>query len=213
MAVTSYATLKTGIADWMARSDLTSYLDDFIDNLEARLNYGTGPGAPFPSAPLRTRDMITSSDLTLSSGSAALPATFLEAKRVTAKTDPRTKLEYASPDWLDEIYPSTTASDPAFYTILGSNLIVRPVTTSAIELQFYRTIPALSDANTTNWLLTASPNAYLYGCLHEASLFVRNLEAATMWFGLMNGAIGGLINTDMRMASTIPSRRAAGAVA
>lgn len=213
MAITTYATLKTGIANWMARSDLTDYLDDFIDNIEARLNYGTDMEAPFPSKPVRTKDMITSADLTLSSGSVALPAGFIEAKRVTAKTDPRRKLEYASPDWLDEIYPSTTASDPAFYTILGSNLIVRPPTTSAIELQYYTKITALDDSNTTNWLLTATPNVYLYGCLMEANMFIQNMEQAGYWFRMMTGAIGGLMGTEMRMAPTIPSRRASGAVA
>ncbi len=213
MAIDSYSNLKTGIGNWIARSDLTSYLDDFIDNFEARVNYGTGVDAPFPSEPIRTRNMITSSDLTLSSGAASLPTDFLEAKRVTAKTSPRIKLEYASPDWLDEIYPDTTASDPAFYTILGSSLIVRPVTTSQIELQFYQKLTALSDSNTSNWLLAATPNGYLYGSLVEAALFIHDNDMASRWYGLMMGALGGLMRSEIRMAPTIPSRRASGAVA
>lgn len=210
-AITSYSTLKTELAAWMTRSNLTDFLDTAIDNAENRFNYGTV--GDFYSEPIRTRDMITSDDLTLSSGTVALPSDFLEAKRVTALTSPRRKLEYASADWLDEIYPDTTASDPYFYTILGSNLIVRPTTTSDIELQYYAQIAALTDAAPTNWLITKHSNIYLYGCLLEANLLIRNLEQAGNWFRQMSGAIGGLMRTEMRMAPTIPSRRASGAVA
>lgn len=208
-AITDYSTLKTAIGSWMFdRSDLTTVYDDFIDNFEARVNYGTDEDGPFPSKPLRVSSMVTSSDVTLTSGAGSMPANFLEVIRVTAKTNPRRKLEYAPPDWLDEAYPTTDSSDPAFYTILGSSLIVRPVTTSSVEVQFYRTVPALSDSNTTNWLLTASPNAYLYGSLFEASLFIGDGSRAQQMYGMMMGAVGGLIRTDKRALSGTPARRA-----
>lgn len=208
-AITDYSTLKTAIGSWMFdRSDLTTVYDDFIDNFEARINYGTDEDGPFPSKPLRVSAMVTSSDVTLSSGAGSMPANFLEVIRVTAKTDPRRKLEYASADWLDEAYPTTDSGDPSFYTILGSSLIVRPVTTSSVEVQFYRTVPALSDSNTTNWLLTASPNAYLYGSLFEASLFIGDGSRAQQMYGMMMGAVGGLIRTDKRALSGTPARRA-----
>ena len=35
MAVSTYTELKTAIADWTDRSDLTSYLDDFIQQAES----------------------------------------------------------------------------------------------------------------------------------------------------------------------------------
>ena len=208
-AITDYSTLKTAIGSWMFdRSDLTTVYDDFIDNFEARVNYGTDEDGPFPSKPLRVSAMVTSSDVTLTSGAGSMPANFLEVIRVTAKTNPRRKREYASADWLDEAYPTTDSGDPSFYPVLGSSLIVRPVTTSSVEVQYYRTVAALSDSNTTNWLLTASPNAYLYGSLFEASLFIGDGSRAQQMYGMMMGAVGGLIRTDKRALSGTPARRA-----
>jgi len=34
MAISTYSELKTAIADWTARDDLTSYIDNFIDLAE-----------------------------------------------------------------------------------------------------------------------------------------------------------------------------------
>ena len=38
MAITTYTELKSAIADYMARSDLTGNVEDFIALAEARLN-------------------------------------------------------------------------------------------------------------------------------------------------------------------------------
>lgn len=211
MAITSYASLKDEIAAWMTRGNLSAYLDTAIDNAEGRFNYGAGGEAGFPSDPIRTRDMIATQELTLTDGAAALPEDFLEARRVTALTSPRRKLEYASADWLDEACPETGPA--SFYTLLGASLIVRPLTGSAIELSYHAKIPALSDAAPVNWLLARHPNIYLYACLLEANLLIRNLEQAGNWYRLTAGAIGGLMRTEMRAAPTIPARRAAGVVA
>lgn len=212
--VVSYSTLKTAIGEWMFdRTDLTSFVDAFIDNAEARMNFGTGTDAAFPSDPIRTRAMITSSSLTLTSGTVALPSDFIEPVRVTAETTVRRVLEYASPDWLDQIYPDTTSADPSFYTILGANLIVRPTTSSNIELQYYAKIAALSDAAPTNWLILASPNVHLYASLIEANIFIGNTDRARQMYALYMGAAGGLMRTDMRSTATMPSRRSSGAVA
>ena len=45
----TYAELKTNIANYLNRSDLTSYIDTFIDSTEAELNRR-----------LRTKEMIKS---------------------------------------------------------------------------------------------------------------------------------------------------------
>ena len=38
MAITTYATLQTAIANFLARSDLTAQIPDFITMAEARMN-------------------------------------------------------------------------------------------------------------------------------------------------------------------------------
>ena len=70
---------------------------------------------------------------------------------------------------LDSLTPRQVADSMADQ---GGNL-----PTSA-TLIYYAKIPALSDANPTNWLLTRYPDAYLYACLLEAMPY--NEEDARM---------------------------------
>jgi hypothetical protein len=43
-----------------------------------------------------------------------------------------------------------------------------------IDMVYYGKIPALSTANTTNWLLTKAPDVYLYGALTHAAPFLMD---------------------------------------
>lgn len=211
MAIDSYTNLKTAFGNWMYdRSDLTSFYDDAIDNFESRVNFGVGLTSQFPSDPIRVRDMVASTDITLSSGAGSLPADFLEVIKITAKESVRKQLTYAAPDWIEEAYPTTSTNTPTFYTILGSSLLVRPVTSSDIELYYYQKVPALSDSQTTNWLLADSPNCYLYGGLFELSLFIGDTERAISMYTLMAGHLNGLIRTQQNAFSGVAAMRAAG---
>ena len=60
-------------------------------------------------------------------------------------------------------------------------LKIRPLSTTAIRLDYFQKIPALTDAAATNWLLTAHPDLYLFGALVEAEMFGVNDERAPLW--------------------------------
>ena len=67
MALATYANLKTSIANWLNRSDLTTEIaDDFIKLAEADFN-----------SKLRVRKMITQSSFTIDSETEAVPTGFL----------------------------------------------------------------------------------------------------------------------------------------
>jgi SAM-dependent MidA family methyltransferase len=71
MALSNYTNLKTSIANWLNRSDLTSEIaDDFIVLAEADFN-----------SKLRIRKMITQSTFTIDSETESLPTGFLTSKR------------------------------------------------------------------------------------------------------------------------------------
>jgi hypothetical protein len=42
----------------------------------------------------------------------------------------------------------------------------------AAVLEYFAKVPALSNSNTTTWLLTNYPNAYLFGTFAEAEAFL-----------------------------------------
>ena len=163
MSITTYAELKTAIADWTARSDLTSYLDDFIDLFEAHAN-----------RTLRCRQMETVTSLTPTSNVCTLPSDYIEYKRVVEDASTRRALEYITEDAADLLYPNRTAGLACHFMIYGSSLMALPLSSNDIELTYYQAVPALSGSNTTNWLLTASPNAYLHGCLRYVAEFIKD---------------------------------------
>jgi hypothetical protein len=168
MALTTYAELQTAVASWLARSDLTATIPDFVTLAEAHFN-----------RVLRVRQMETSTTLTPSSGSATLPTDFLAYRRVTWASDTTRELEYVHPSYLSAAYPDSAEGTPAQFTIEGSTLKVRPVSDTSITFDYFQKIPALS--GTVNWLFTAHPDAYLFGTLAEARAYARNMDQFSMW--------------------------------
>lgn len=171
MAITSYATLQTAIQTWLARSDLSANVTDFISLFEA-----------FANRRLRVRQQEASTTLTTSSGSATLPTDYLSWRKVVYPASTRVVLDYVDPTILEEMYPNSDTGTPRCFTIEGTTFKVRPVDdTTAITFVYHQKIPALSDTNTSNWLLAAHPDLYLFGSLVEAQMFTMDTEQAALW--------------------------------
>jgi len=161
MAITSYSTLKTAIADWTHRSDLTSQLDDFIDITEARLNRD-----------LRVSQMEEASTITPSSGIVTMPTGWIAVRNVKLNTYPLTTLEYITPAEMDRLAAGQTLAGK--YTIVGDQIKLDAASSYDVIVEYYLKITALDGTNTSNWLLETHPDAYLYGCLSEAFKFAMD---------------------------------------
>jgi hypothetical protein len=170
MAITSFAELQAAIGNWLDHSLFTARTPEFIALLEAAANRR-----------LRVREQEASTTLTPLSGAATLPADYLMWRRVTWTGSPRVELQYVHPSYLQAAYPSSPSGVPRIFTIEGATLKVRPLDTTALELDYFQKIPALSDNTTTNWLLAAHPDLYLFGSLVEAEMFGVNDERAPLW--------------------------------
>lgn len=165
MALATYADLRASVADYLARSDLTSQIVDHIVIFETVANRR-----------LRVRQMETTATLTPSAGSASLPADYLAWRRVTWTGSTRVELEYLHPSLLQAYYPSTPADIPQFFTIEGSTLKVRPTDGTGLEFDYWQKITAL--ASGANWLFTAYPDIYLFGTLAESYMMVKDFDSA-----------------------------------
>lgn len=192
MAIATYAELQTAIADDLARSDLSSFIPDFITMAENVLNFGSDE-----IEPLRVREMETISTVTMISGVGTVPAGFLQLIRAVEGTSSRRLLNYITADAAEKLYPTRSAGVPASFSIIGSNLYVYPLTDNSVELTYYGAIPALSDSNTSNWLLTKAPGVYLRTSLVMANTFIRNVEQAGLQAQMAKSLIGGLNRSDM----------------
>jgi len=167
MAITTYAELKTAIADWLNRADLDQKIPDFIRLAESTLN-----------DVLRQADMVTqSTGITITSGRAALPADALEVVYAQVASTEDEPLEQISPQQLTMLRRTRTrdAANPRFFAIIGRQIVVTPTPSSgSLDIDYYQRIPALTDSNTTNWLLDDAPHVYLYTSLLHATPFLMD---------------------------------------
>jgi len=170
MSITSYSELQTAVGNWLDHGLFTARIPEFIALFEAAANRR-----------LRVRQQEVSTTLTPSSGSVALPSDYLAWRRVTWTGSTRVELQYVHPSYLQAAYPSSPSDVPRIFTIEGATLKVRPVDDTSLEFDYLQKIPALSDSATTNWLLTAHPDLYLFGALVEAEMFGVNDERAPLW--------------------------------
>jgi hypothetical protein len=59
-------------------------------------------------------------------------------------------------------------------------------------------VPPLSDSNPTNWLLDKNPDAYLFGCLVEAELYIGHDERVPLWAQRREAALASIEQADRK---------------
>lgn len=170
MAITTYDTLKSAIANWTNRDDLTSYLDEFIDITESKMN-----------RKLRLSEMETRATSTANTEYLALPDDYLEVRNVQLNVNPVIPLEYLSPYQID-MYTDSATGQPKYYSVIGDEIQLYPAPDGnyTIEITYYKKITPLDGTNTTNFVLEEWPDLYLSGCLQQAFTFLMNPDSAMM---------------------------------
>lgn len=173
MSISNYSELKTAIANFLARDDLTSQIPDFIKLAESRM-----------SRELETREQEKRSTATLTSGDEyiALPSDFREVRQVKLNTDPIKVLEYHSPVSLDMSYGTSATGRPSGYSVVGQELKMRPIPDSAytMEIVYIGSLGSISDSVTPT-LFLRSPDLYLYGALAEAYAYLLDEQRAAQY--------------------------------
>lgn len=199
MSITDYSSLKLAVANWLHRTDLDAVISDFIAFAEKKL-----------SADLSARPMEARATLTCVAGDAylALPADMLEMRRALLVGDPSITLKYATPDQISSDYPVAMTGRPVLFAVIGDSLQLAPAPDSpySIELTYKASIPPLTDGSPTNWLLSAFPNAYLYGALCEAQPFIVNDARLPTFQALYREAVNGINSIDWYSGSTMRVR-------
>lgn len=199
MALATYADLKASLANWLHRADLEALIPDFIRLAEIQMN-----------ADVTSRSMETKAVLTATAGDANLdlPGDVLDIRRLQVLGSFNRVLIYRSADEVAQENPLSRSGVPEVFMVHGSSLELAPIPDSnySIELLYFQRIPALSDANPTNWLLTICPNAYLYGALLAAQPYLINDERIPTIQSLYRQAVDGLNSIDWYSGSTMRVR-------
>lgn len=170
--------LIDAVMDWLDDPNLESRVPTFIQFAEARLN-----------RLLDDPDMEVISQATAISDYTALPDDFGEMISITTGDG---ALQAMGPVEFSGIDHSISGT-PRFYSIVNRSISFAPSNTTApITMVYRRRIPALTEDNTTNWLLDRAPDAYLYGCLVQAAGFNVEVETISGWKSALDEAIAEL---------------------
>lgn len=185
MAITTYAELKTAVADFLNRDDLASTTETFISLAEANMQ-----------RKLRHWRMEKRSTAEIDTQYSAIPADFFEVIRFYVTSGDTKPLELISQaELLDRKRKNlNTSGSPSYYAITAGEIEVYPVPdgTYDTELYYYSRIPALSDSNTSNWVLEYFPDVYLYGALVHSAPYLKDDARMQTWVPLYQEAIDAI---------------------
>ena len=189
MSFATYSDLQTSIGNYLARSDLTSQIPDFITFAENRLR-----------RELRIRQMLKSVTTATVSGdnTIEIPADFLQVRDFVVMTNPIQPLSYSSPSALSNDPRASEVGVPLSYTILANDFQVSPSPDGiyTVKMLYFAAPAYLSSLNTTNVFLTTAPDALLYASLIEAEPYLMNDARINTWGTMYDRAIGSLTKSD-----------------
>jgi hypothetical protein len=191
MSYTSYSDLKTAIAGYLARSDLTAQIPDFIRLAEVRLRRD-----------LRIRQMLKSvTTATVAADSTVeLPSDFLEVRDLVIVGNPPQPLNYSSPSAFTRNARSWESGKPLDYTILANDFQLAPVPDAVytVKMLYFAAPTFLSDSNTSNVFLANTPDVLLYGALLEAEPYLMNDARLNTWGSMFDRALSSITRSDQQ---------------
>jgi len=197
MALDTYTNLKTSIADWLNRSDLTAVIPDFITLAEAQMNRDLNELTALQKTVTGTVDSVTTS--------IAIPADLLNLMNIVLSDGTNNNsLSYIAPE--DAGNFGTGQDKPRYYSVIADNYVVYPIPnqTYTYSLHYVGEIPALSVSNASNWVLANTPNLYLFGALLEAAAYLGNDPRVPLWEAKYAKGKETLLQQDSELARSGP---------
>lgn len=165
----TFSSLKTTIADYLARNDMTDQIPSFIKLAEARMS------RELQNAML---EEVAQADIVADQRFITLPADLRSIREVaTIDGTTRTGLRYLAPAQLDEDKKQNpTRTDLSYFSITSQDLELWacPSKDMKIEIVYNEGVQALSDSQPTTTMLTRHPDAYLYGALAHAYDYLQD---------------------------------------
>ena len=179
----TYATLKSDIASWLNRNDLTAQIPSFVRLTEARI-----------ARDVRAGELTTSVTLTILSGatSVALPDDYVEGRSVTTQAG----LRFVTQERMQLIKQGGSAE--SVYSIYGGSIHIPFAAASnvSVALVYYAKPAEMTADADTNWILENHPGLYLFGALSEACIFMADDNRAALFEAKYQGGLTSLRVSD-----------------
>lgn len=184
--ITGYTSLQTAVTDYLARSNLTTFVPNFIQNWEEKfyrqpLNFG--------------RWMESALSSVIASSVIAVPNDYLGLKYSYVNGSPSSRLDRVSLNQLYGTYPRGGDTGlPRWIARDAANFVFGPAPDSTYTIKgTYLAKPTLmrnfaSDA-ADHWIIVNAPDLVLYGALLEAQPFDMNDKRIPTWDGFYKQAL------------------------
>ena len=182
MSITTYAELKTSIADFLDRDDLTSKTGTFISLAEAEI-----------SRDLRHWRQEKRVNASVDEQYENLPTDWLRINSVQ-HTGGGLISSVSASELQTLRAASTTSGKPRYMRLTANQMELYPVPDQAyvVEVTYLAQTPALTDSATSNWLLDYAPDLLLYGALKHSAPYLGEDSRLAVWGSLYASGIEAL---------------------
>jgi len=188
MAFTNYTSFVSTVESYLARTDLSSVIPDFVQMAQLRM-----------SRDLRTEAMLKVATTTPSDNKVAFPTDFLELREMHFEGNPPIILEFQSPDLFFRNGQTSLSGRSHYFTMLGTEFQFAPSQNSdyTIQILYYAQPTFISTTTSSNLYLAYYPDALLYATLAEAEPYLMNDPRVATWSGLYDRAIANIKKSDL----------------
>ena len=188
MAFTTYTSFVTTVESYLARTDLTTVIPDFVQMAQLRM-----------SRDLRTEAMLKVATTVATDNKVAFPSDFLELREMHFEGNPPIILEYQSPDLFFRNGQTSLSGRSHFFTMLGTEFQFAPSQTGSytIQILYYGQPTFISSTTSSNLYLAYYPDALLYATLAEAEPYLMNDPRVATWSALYDRAIANIKKSDL----------------
>ena len=194
MPLDVFSNLKASIKSRSKRNDISDAdIEDYINQCESEYHNNS-------ISPLRIRSMearaTAAADIT--TRFLALPDAYLQMRRLKLN-DPYSggsdrDIEFLAPE---QMPLNNLTQIPTFFSVTTQlEFDSIPDQAYTVEMQYIKKITALSDANTTNDVLTNYPNIYVFGALWALFQDAMEGDVAEYWYGKFISSIQGANLSD-----------------
>jgi hypothetical protein len=185
-AIPDLDTLKAAVADWLDRDDLETKIPMFVQMTEAMFN-----------RELRAPQMERTVTGTATGEDVTLPSDYLAMRAIYEEGSPDRPLRGIAPTAIRQGFDGSTGTPVAYSLVSGGIRLVPPPSDSVLlTMDYFALIEPLSVFAPSNWLLELHPDAYLYGTLFNAEIYLDNAQRAAQWKGLLDQVIDRINKTS-----------------
>ena len=164
-----YSELKSDVAGYLQRTDLTDQIPGFIERTRLRIG-----------RKLRGRENLTEGDITVTSGNGTVPTDYLEAVSLRNSDG-----VYLRPAGSRNFWAIRQATGTAYCYRIDDQVRVAPAATGTFTLGYFQQFAAFSSDSDT----VSEEDMFLFGAVMEGFLYVGDSRSATDYKVLFDEAI------------------------